>query len=181
MLEGLILMPNMVLSGVASTRRQEGGPSGRCRDRLPVGRPIQREGISPIECDECPVAGADAVAIGVFFCRCHSRGCAAGRIHRGDGQCERAGSFGPLRLTDGKKEATRRYRFSLLGNVLLDRGFAPWKLGGRKESDRCPEERADAGCYAHRQGTPERDSQGASKDSRSARPGGQCSEDYQKQ
>ncbi len=116
----------------------------------------------PTECDECPVAGADAVPIGVFFCGCHSRGCAAGRIHRGDGQCERAGSFGPLRLTDGKKEDTRRHRFSLLGNVLLDRGFDPWKLGGRKESGRCPEERADAGCYAHRQGTPERDSQGAS-------------------
>ena len=88
MLEGMILKPNMVLPGLTCAKqetvdevadatvrcllaRRSRGRSGDC---VPVGRPIRRTGLGPVECHECPVQIAEvapAMGAGIFVCPRH--------------------------------------------------------------------------------------------------------------
>ena len=130
-LEGMILKPNMVLPGLTCPKKEDGGRGGRrhgemslasgsrCRsgDCVPVGRPIRRTGLGPLECHECPIQVATALGAGVFVC-----------------PCDPAAGFGDLARQGGQRAGGTA---SSVSSSQMQPGRAPWRIQPRDGKGMC--------------------------------------------
>ena len=100
MLEGMILKPNMVASGIGLPQTRSCGGSSRCDGELSlasrsrcrsgdcvlVRRPIRGTGLGSFECDECEIQVAVTLGVGILVCARHPAA-GLGALEGPGGQC----------------------------------------------------------------------------------------------